>query len=79
MAVLNLLFYTHMGDKSNVNSLAKWFIVLKKDSNIYGTCKRRTVKDFRACNQLFNHVLNARVATLAPNTKSTIAQRCAKL
>jgi hypothetical protein len=64
MAVLNLLFYVHMGDKSDVNSMAKWFIVLKRDSNIYGTGKRRTIKDFRACHQLFNQVFDAHILAL---------------
>lgn len=58
LAVLNLLFHFHMGDKSDPSSLAKWFIALKRDSNIYGTGKKNTIKDFRACNQLFNHVFD---------------------
>lgn len=64
MAVLNLLFHVHMGDSSDESSLAKWFITLKRDSNIFGTGKRRTIKDFRACNQLFNHVLDAHVLAI---------------
>ena len=64
MAVLNLLFRVHMGDKSDLSSLAKWFIALKRDSNIIGTGKRQTIKDFRACNQLFNHVLGGHVLAI---------------
>jgi hypothetical protein len=77
MAVLNLLFQVHMGDKSDVNSLAKWFIILKRDSNIFGTGKRRTIKDFRACNQLFNHVLDAHVLAIV-GTKLEV-DSCAEL
>jgi hypothetical protein len=64
MAVLNLLFQYHMGEKSDVSSLAKWFITLERDSNIIGTGKRHTIRDFRACHQLFNHVLDAHVLAI---------------
>jgi hypothetical protein len=64
LAVLNLLFQVHMGDKSDLSSLAKWFVDLKRDSNIFGTGKRRTIKDFRACNQLFNHVFDGHVLAI---------------
>ena len=77
IAVLNLLFHVHMGDKSDVSSLAKWFVALKRDSNIFGTGKRRTIKDFRACNQLFNHVFDAHVLAIVA-TKLGVGS-CAQL
>ena len=77
MAVLNLLFQYHMGEKSDVSSLAKWFITLERDSNIIGTGKRQTIRDFRACNQLFNHVLDAHVLAIV-GTKLG-ATSCAEL
>jgi len=64
MAVLNLLFRVHIGDQSDLSSLAKWFVTLRRDSNIFGTGKRRTIKDFRACDQLFNHILDGHVLAI---------------
>jgi len=77
MAVLNLLFRFHMGNKSDPSSLAKWFVKLKRDSNIFGTGKRQTIRDFRACNQLFNHVLDGHVLAIVA-TKLGVTS-CAEL
>lgn len=77
MAVLNLLFRAHMGHAHDIGSLERWFIVLKRDSNIFGTGQRRSVKNFRACNRLFNHVLDGHILALIAT--SVGAKSCAEL
>lgn len=61
MAVLNSLFRTHLGTSEDQSGLSNWMIWLKRDSKIYTTSPKGTIKDFRACDQLFNHVLDGHI------------------
>lgn len=80
MSVLTLLFRTHFGADHDISSLRQWMKWLKRDSNIYSV-KKGSIKNFRACHQFFNHVLDAHIlaAVAAELRVDNCSDLCSKL
>lgn len=80
MSVLMLLFRTHFGADHDISCLRRWMKWLKRDSNIYSV-KNGSIKNFRACHQFFNHILDAHIlaAVAAELGVKNCSALCSKL
>ena len=63
LQVLTMLILTYFGTPEELNSISHWMTLLRIDVRIWDA-KRKTVKDFRACNSVFSTVLDAHVLAL---------------
>lgn len=86
IAILALLFTTHMGSPSDISSLAKWIDVLGRDKTKMWDGQKSLVKDFRQALDYFDTVLEGHILTAlskycAPDVKDIeeFAIRCKKL
>jgi hypothetical protein len=86
IAILALLFTTHMGTPSDISSLAKWIEVLGRDKNKMWDGQKSLVRDFRQALDYFDTILEGHILTAlskycAPDVKDLedFAIRCNKL
>jgi hypothetical protein len=63
IAVLALLFTTHMGDSLDVSSLSKWMEVLGTEKNKMWDGQKALVKEFRQAFNFFDMVLEGHILT----------------
>jgi len=56
--VVSMIFDTHLGTPDDPFSLSKWIADLGRDTRRMWSAEKRTVKLFRACLQLVDHVLD---------------------
>ena len=60
MAILNLLFRAHRLLDDDFGSLMSWIRAINRNTGMWNF-KANTIKDFRACDSFFNHLVDAHV------------------
>ena len=58
MSVLGMLLNTHFGDEKEVSSVSYYWKLLGRHSNIFAGKSTKKVKNFQACHELFNDILD---------------------
>jgi hypothetical protein len=58
MSVLGMLLNAHFGDEKEVSSVSQYMKLLGRNSNIFAGKSTKKIKNFRACHELFNDILD---------------------